>query len=196
MEIKGNYLISAPPEQVWKALNDPGVLGKCIPGIKTLDKVSETEFVATGTAKVGPVKAKFAGQVTLSDLDPPRGYKITGEGQGGVAGFAKGTCVVRLSESEGKTELNYEADAQVGGKLAQIGSRMVLGVAKKMADDFFGALAVTIGNEGPSSEEKIKSNNTATGAAKQDKDDGVGLKPGIWIAGLIAVMAILWWANS
>ena len=187
MEIKGNHLISAPPEEVWRALNDPVVLGKCIPGLETLDKNSETEFAATVTAKVGPVKAKFAGQVTLSELDPPRGYRITGEGQGGVAGFAKGTCVVILSESEGKTDLSYQAEAQVGGKLAQIGSRMVLGVAKKTADDFFTAFTAAIGNEGPSSEEKIESD---------EKDDAAGLKPGIWILGLIAVVAILWGFSS
>jgi len=196
MKIKGRYLVSAPPEQVWKALNDPGVLGKCIPGIDTLEKKSATEFAATVTAKVGPVKAKFAGQVTLSDLDPPRGYRITGEGQGGVAGFAKGTCVVTLAGSEGKTELSYEAEAQVGGKLAQIGSRMVAGVARKMADEFFGAFAEQIGNVMASTGETIASSQLIDDKGKADRADGQALGPGLWIAGLIVIVAALWWFSS
>ena len=116
MKIKGRYLVSAERDQVWAALNDEGVLSRCIPGVDRLEKVSNTEFAATVTTKVGPVKATFSGGVTLSDLDPPNGYRITGEGQGGVAGFAKGTCVVSLAEAQDETELSYEAEAQVGGK--------------------------------------------------------------------------------
>ena len=196
MEIKGWYLVSAPPEQVWKALNDPSILGKCIPGIETLEKKSATEFSATVTAKVGPVKAKFAGQVTLSDLDPPRGYRITGEGQGGVAGFAKGTCVVTLVGSEGKTELSYEAEAQVGGKLAQIGSRMVVGVARKMADEFFRAFAEQIGNGIATAGEAVAGSQLVDDKRKRDKLEGQALGPGFWIAGLIAIVAVLWWLSS
>ena len=99
MKIKGRYLVSAERDQVWIALNDEAVLSRCIPGVKTLEKISNTEFAATVTAKVGPVKAIFSGEVTLSDLDPPNGYRISGEGQGGVAGFAKGTCLVSLAEA-------------------------------------------------------------------------------------------------
>ena len=188
--------MSAPPEQVWKALNDPSILGKCIPGIETLEKKSATEFSATVTAKVGPVKAKFVGQVTLSDLDPPRGYRITGEGQGGVAGFAKGTCVVTLAGSEGKTELSYEAEAQVGGKLAQIGSRMVVGVSRKMADEFFRALAEQIGNGMTTTGEAVASSQLVDDKRKTDKPEGQALGPGLWIAGLIAIVAVLWWLSS
>ena len=196
MEIKGRYLVSAPPEQVWKALNDPSILGKCIPAIETLEKKSATEFSATVTAKVGPVKAKFVGQVTLSDLDPPRGYRITGEGQGGVAGFAKGTCVVTLAGSEGKTELSYEAEAQVGGKLAQIGSRMVVGVARKMADEFFRAFAEQIGNGMTTTGEAVVNSQLVDDKRKTDKPEGQALGPGLWIAGLIAIVAVLWWLSS
>ena len=196
MEIKGRYLVSAPPEEVWKALNDPSVLGKCIPGIETLEKKSATEFAATVIAKVGPVKAKFAGQVTLSDLDPPRGYRITGEGQGGVAGFAKGTCVVALGGAEGKTELSYEAEAQVGGKLAQIGSRMVVGVARKMADDFFRAFAEQIGNGMATAGEAVAGSQLVDDKRKRDKLERQALGPGFWIAGLIAIVAVLWWLSS
>ena len=196
MEIKGRYLVSAPPEEVWRALNDPSVLGKCIPGIETLEKKSATEFAATVIAKVGPVKAKFAGQVTLSDLDPPRGYRITGEGQGGVAGFAKGTCVVALGGAEGKTELSYEAEAQVGGKLAQIGSRMVVGVARKMADEFFRAFAEQIGNGMATAGEAVAGSQLVDDKRKRDKIEGRALGPGLWIAGLIAIVAVLWWLSS
>ena len=139
--------------------------------IETLEKKSATEFAATVTAKVGPVKAKFAGQVTLSDLDRPRGYRITGEGQGGVAGFAKGTCLVTLAGSEGKTELSYEAEAQVGGKLAQIGSRMVAGVARKMADEFFGAFAEQIGSGATCTGEVVASNQLVNDREKTDKSN-------------------------
>jgi len=129
-------------------------------------------------------------------LDPPRGYRITGEGQGGVAGFAKGTCFVTLAGSEGKTELSYVAEAQVGGKLAQIGSRMVAGVARKMADEFFGAFAKQIGNGVTSAGETVASSQLIDNKEKTEKSDGQALGPGLWIAGLIAIVAALWWLSS
>jgi carbon monoxide dehydrogenase subunit G len=121
-----------------QALNDPEVLKLCIPGCEELDKTSDTGFAAKVRAKVGPVSARFAGAVTLSELNPPESYTISGEGKGGAAGFAKGGAKVHLAEDGGATTLSYEVDAQVGGKLAQIGSRLISGTAKKMADDFFG----------------------------------------------------------
>ncbi len=140
MDMSGEYRIPAPREEVWAALNDPEVLKSCIPGCKSLEKTSDTEMAAEVTAKVGPVKANFKGTVTLSDLDPPNSYRITGEGKGGAAGFAKGGANVQLSEENNETVLNYTAKAQVGGKLAQLGSRLIDGAAKKTADDFFGNL--------------------------------------------------------
>jgi len=137
MDMKGEERISAPREVVWEALNDPDVLKACIPGCQTLEKTSDTSFSATVQAKVGPVKAKFAGDVTLTDIDPPKGYKISGEGKGGAAGFAKGGAVVKLEEDGDETVLSYEVDANVGGKLAQIGSRLIDSTAKKMAGEFF-----------------------------------------------------------
>lgn len=137
MDMKGEERIPAPREVVWDALNDPEVLKACIPGCQTLEKTSDTSFSATVQAKVGPVKAKFAGDVTLTDIDPPNGYKISGEGKGGAAGFAKGGAVVSLAEDGGETVLTYEVDANVGGKLAQIGSRLIDSTAKKMAGEFF-----------------------------------------------------------
>ena len=141
MDLTGEYRIPAPRETVWAALNNPDILKACIPGCEELNKTSDTELVAKVVAKIGPVKAAFGGKVTLSDLDPPNGYTITGEGQGGAAGFAKGGAKVRLEPADGgaATVLRYAADAQIGGKLAQIGSRLVEGTAKKLADEFFAA---------------------------------------------------------
>lgn len=144
MELTGEYTIPASREKVWQALNDPEVLAACIPGCEELEKVSDTEFKAKVKIKVGPVSIKFTGAVTLEDLDPPNGYSIVGEGKGGVAGFAKGSSKVTLDDEAGETVLRYIADAQVGGKLAQIGSRLIAGTARKLADKFFSALVETI----------------------------------------------------
>ena len=148
MEFSGEYRIPAPPQAVWNALNDPAVLQACIAGCKSLEKISDTEFASTVAVKVGPVSATFKGSVVLSDLDPPRGYTLSGQGQGGAAGFAKMSARVMLSEDGGDTVLNYEAKADIGGKLASVGSRFVLTVAKKNADNFFSALARKLGGSG------------------------------------------------
>ncbi|HVJ43565.1 MAG TPA: SRPBCC domain-containing protein [Dongiaceae bacterium] len=147
MDMTGEYLIAAPRDAVWAALNDPEILKSCIAGCEELVRSADNEFTARVTAKIGPVKAGFGGKVTLSDIDPPNGYTITGEGQGGAAGFAKGSAKVFLqSQNEGRsTRLQYTAAAQIGGKLAQIGSRLVEGSAKKMADEFFAAFAARVG---------------------------------------------------
>ena len=137
MDMQGERRIPAPRQAVWEKLNDPETLRVCIPGCESVDRVSETEFTAKVRAKVGPVSANFTGKITLSDIDPPAGYTISGEGQGGVAGFARGGAKVRLDEEGGDTVLRYDVQAQVGGKLAQIGSRLIDATARKMADDFF-----------------------------------------------------------
>jgi hypothetical protein len=139
MEMSGQHTIPAPRETVWEALNDPEVLKQCIPGCEEVNKTSDTSFDAKVSVKVGPVKAKFGGAVTLSDIDPPKGYTISGEGKGGAAGFAKGGAKVSLEEADGgaATELSYEVSASVGGKLAQIGARLIDSTAKKYANDFF-----------------------------------------------------------
>ena len=144
MDMTGEHRIAAPREAVWAALNDPEILRQCIPGCDEIEKSSDTEFAAKVTAKVGPVKARFGGKVTLSDMDPPNGYTITGEGSGGVAGFAKGGAKVALADDGPGTLLTYSVDAQVGGKLAQIGSRLIDGTARKMADDFFSRFAAIV----------------------------------------------------
>jgi carbon monoxide dehydrogenase subunit G len=138
MDMTGEYRIAAARQKVWEALNDAEILKAAIPGCEELVKKSDTELEAKVTAKVGPVKAKFGGAVTLADLNPPESYTISGQGSGGAAGFAKGGASVYLTEDGDGTLLRYEAKAEVGGKLAQIGSRLIQGTAKKMADDFFG----------------------------------------------------------
>jgi carbon monoxide dehydrogenase subunit G len=149
MEIKGEYRIAASRDKVFAALNDPEVLKACIPGCESLDKASDTEMSAKVRLRIGPVSAAFSGKVTLSDIDPPNGYRISGEGQGGVAGFAKGGAVVRLTDDAGTTVLTYDVDAQVGGKIAQIGARLITGTAKKLADQFFGKFAEVVGAPPP-----------------------------------------------
>lgn len=144
MTMSGEYQLGVSPETVWEKLNDPETLKACIPGCEHLEKLSDTEFQAVATTKIGPVKAKFKGKVTLSDLDPPNGYTISGQGDGGVAGFAKGGATVRLAAKDGGTLLSYAVEAQIGGKLAQLGQRLINGAAKKVADDFFANFAAAV----------------------------------------------------
>jgi len=145
MEMKGRQRIEAPKDQVWVALNDPDILRQCIPGCKTLEKTSDTQMKATAGVRVGPIGATFGGNVTLSELDPPNGYRIDGEGSGGAAGFAKGGAKVRLSEDgPDATLLDYEVNAEVGGKLAQLGGPIIDATAKQMAGQFFKKLSKTM----------------------------------------------------
>lgn len=144
MDMTGEYRIQAPRQRVWEALNDPEVLKQSIPGCQEIDKQSDTEMTAKVTAKVGPVKANFTGQVTLSDLNPPESYRISGEGKGGAAGFAKGGANVSLAEDGDATILSYDVNATVGGKLAQLGARLIDGTAKKMANEFFTKFAEVV----------------------------------------------------
>ena len=145
MKMNGEFRVPTDRETVWRALNDPEVLKDCLPGCQAIEKTSDTEMSATLTIKVGPVKATFVGGVTLSDLDPPKGYTITGQGQGGPAGFASGEARVDLVQEGDETVVQYACDAKVGGKLAQIGSRLIDSTAKKLATQFFDRLAETLG---------------------------------------------------
>ena len=176
MQMTGEHRIEAPREAVWKALNDPEVLKQAIPGCQEIEKVSDTEFTATVKAKVGPVSATFKGAVTLADLDPPKGYTISGQGKGGAAGFAKGGAKIRLEEDGAATVLRYDVDAQVGGKLAQIGSRLIDATAKKMADDFFTRFADTAAGPAPA-----EAAAEAPIAAAQAPAGGV--RPLFWVVG-------------
>ncbi len=144
MEMSGERLIEAPQAKVWDALNDPEILKACIPGCETIEKLSATEMKATAAVKLGPISARFNGKVLLSDLDPPNGYTISGEGQGGVAGFAKGGAKVHLLDEAGATRLAYEVNAQIGGKMAQLGARLIDSTAKQYADTFFTRFAAIV----------------------------------------------------
>ncbi|MCB1421857.1 MAG: carbon monoxide dehydrogenase subunit G [Nitratireductor sp.] len=137
MKMSGEQRIEASVERVWEALNDPDVLKASIPGCDSLEKKSDTELAATVTLKIGPVKAKFNGEVELKDLNPPHSYTIVGEGKGGIAGFAKGGADVSLAEDGDATILTYTAKADVGGKIAQLGSRLIDSTSKKLAGEFF-----------------------------------------------------------
>jgi carbon monoxide dehydrogenase subunit G len=137
LEMSGEYVLPLSREKVYAALNDPEMLKKCIPGCEELEKTSDNEFAAVVKMSIGPVSARFKGKVRLEDLDPPNGYRIAGEGEGGVAGFAKGGASVQLTEVPEGTKLAYKAEANVGGKIAQLGQRLLAGTAKKIADKFF-----------------------------------------------------------
>jgi carbon monoxide dehydrogenase subunit G len=148
MQMNDSQRVPASREQVWAALNNPDVLRQCIPGCQSLEMSSPTDMTATVVIKVGPVKATFGGKVTLSDIDPPNGYRISGEGSGGVAGFAKGGAVVRLEQvGERETVLHYEVNSQIGGKLAQLGARLIDSTAKKLAGEFFTRFGAVISSE-------------------------------------------------
>jgi carbon monoxide dehydrogenase subunit G len=194
MDMTGEYRIPAPREKVWEALNDPEILKLSIPGCQELNKNSDTELTAKVATKVGPVSAKFSGKVTLSDINPPKSYKISGEGQGGVAGFAKGGAEVELEEDGGETILRYKATAQVGGKLAQIGSRLIDSTAKKMANEFFGKFAEHVGGDietaPPAEEPAAAATEAAPAPPPTTEQPSGGISQMIWIVGLIAVVAI------
>ena len=144
MDMSGERRIQAPREKVYAALNNAEILKGSIPGCESLEKLSDTELKATASVKIGPIAAKFTGKVQLSDLDPPNGYRISGEGQGGVAGFAKGGATVSLRTDGADTILSYDVKAQVGGKIAQLGARLIEASAKQMADEFFDRFSAAV----------------------------------------------------
>ncbi|MEJ8473842.1 SRPBCC family protein [Roseibium algae] len=178
MKMSDSQRIEAPREKVWAALNDAEVLKACIPGCEELTKHSDTEMEAKVTLKVGPVKAKFGGKVTLEDLNPPESYKIVGEGSGGVAGFAKGGAVVRL-EDDGPdaTILHYDVDAKIGGKIAQLGARLIDSTSKRLAGEFFATFSETVA---PSATDEAAGEAPAEGS--QDAESGDEKKG--WLGGL------------
>lgn len=211
MEIAGEFRIPASKQAVWDALNDPEVLKESLPGCEEIEKTSDTEMTATVTTKLGPVRAKFKGKVTLSDLDPPNSYTLTGEGQGGAAGFASGVAKVNLTEDGGETVLTYTAEANVGGKLAQIGSRLIDSTSKKLAGQFFGKFAEIVGSKSDSGGETPATEGAAPEAeaapaaapateatapkaapqpAANDSASG-GIPTVIWVGGVSIVAIIL-----
>ncbi len=190
MEMSGKYKIEAPRNKVWAALNDPQVLKQSIPGCEEIEQTSDTSFTAQVTAKVGPVKAKFSGAVELTDIDAPNGYRISGEGKGGAAGFAKGGANVKLEEDGSGTLLKYEVDAQVGGKLAQLGARLIDGTAKKMASQFFENFAEAVAES--DGKETAAPEAEAAPAAGSDTTPLAQVSIGTWVVGAIIALGIIY----
>jgi carbon monoxide dehydrogenase subunit G len=197
MELIGQQRIAAPIDQTWAALNDPDTLKACIAGCETIDKVSDNEYAMAIAVRIGPVNAKFKGKLRLENIEPPHAYTIVFEGQGGVAGFGKGSADVRLTATDGATLLDYAARAQVGGKIAQIGSRLVDSAAKKMADDFFAAFNVKVGGgtaDGlpqTSAEAAGTGGGTAAAVHTADMTATGGIPAWIWALGASVVLAVL-----
>ena len=181
MEMKGKYVIASTRESVWAALNDPDVLKECIPGCESFTRNGDTEFDADVLAKIGPVKARFKTTVKLENMQAPESYTIVGSSKGGSAGFARGKADVVLEQTDNGTELSYVADFKVGGKLAQVGSRLVTGATRKTADEFFGSLSTRLDPGAQKIEEEVP-------------ERPISLK---WIvAGAIAIALLLWWYFS
>jgi carbon monoxide dehydrogenase subunit G len=187
MEMNGSREVPASVEATWNALNDPEVLKACIAGCESIDKVSDNEYQVAMTARVGPVSAKFNGRIVLSDIVAPRSYTIKFDGQGGAAGFASGEAHVELLPAGSGTRIDYTAKAQVGGKLAQIGSRLVDGAAAKVADDFFARLAERLGG----TKEAVVTSPTVPPEAAAAALKKMRIRLAIAIA-IIVVMAIYW----
>ena len=200
MELTSSQLLALPQAKVWDALNDPAVLKACIPGCETVDKQSDTHYEVAIMAAVGPVKARFKGKMELADLDPPRGYTIKFDGQGGAAGFGKGEARVTLEPEGTGTRLSYTAKAQIGGKLAQVGSRLVDGVARKMADEFFVRFAQTVA---PPEAAAATADSVAAEALGSAAAGGAvpalpagrpPIPPWVWLAAaaIVAALVVLW----
>ena len=189
MKLSGSYQINLSKEKVWEALNDPEILKQAIPGCEEFTKNSDTEFTATATNKIGPFNASFTGDIELTDLDPPNSYKITGSGNSPV-GFASGEATVKLEDNEKGTNLIYEVEANVGGKIAQVGSRLIDMTAKKMADIFFGKFSELISTDDSTSSEQISEKKIdQTNEAKPKKQNQKIL---IYAATTVAVAILIY----
>jgi uncharacterized protein len=183
MEMTGEQLIPVPQEKVWQGLNDPEVLKACIAGCESIDRVSDNEYKLVIVAAVGPVRAKFTGKLMLADLNPPNSYSLSFEGSGGAAGFGKGGAQVSLKTEGSSTRLSYSAKASVGGKLAQVGSRLIDGVAKKMADDFFTAFNEKLAGASP------RADDVTVPVGAKNK-----IHPAWWVAGAVLLLLLAYLA--
>src|ERR1700681_1228120 len=195
MEMSGSRTVPADIETTWRALNDPEVLKACIAGCESVERVSDNEYRLTMTARVGPVSARFTGRIVLADMVAPTSYTLSFEGQGGAAGFAKGEARVTLTDNNPGTRIDYQAKAQVGGKLAQIGSRLVDGAAAKVADDFFARFADRLGGPAPAALGAGATNISANPMAAESQIRAALRSMSVRLAlaaAIIAVMAIYW----
>lgn len=188
MQLTGQQIISLPIEEVWAALNDPAILQKCIPGCDTFEPTGENQYKIVMTATVGPIKAKFNGKLQLSDITPPNSYKLSFNGSGGAAGSGKGTADVQLSAVPEGTLLEYSVSATVAGRLAQVGARLIDGVAKKMADEFFAKFKSTL-------EPEVESGDASAAADAADAgpvEPGSDSKKWIWVAAAAAIIVVVY----
>jgi len=194
MELTGTERIQAPREAVWQALNDPEVLKACIPGCESIEMLSPTEMKARVGLRLGPIKANFEGKVTLSDIDPPNGYTISGEGSGGAAGGAKGSAHVKLSEEAGATLLSYTVTSQVSGKIAQLGSRLIEGTAQKLAGDFFGKFNERVSAGTPAEAAAVAAEIETSPAFPGAAPKPAGTSQWLWfLGGAVLIAALLIW---
>jgi carbon monoxide dehydrogenase subunit G len=198
MEMNGSRTVPADIETTWRALNDPEVLKACIAGCESVERVSDNEYRLAMTARVGPVSARFTGRIVLADIVAPTSYTLSFEGQGGAAGFAKGEARVALADNNPGTRIDYQAKAQVGGKLAQIGSRLVDGAAAKVADDFFARFADRLGAPSPATVDAGATNISANPVAAESQIRAALRTMSVRLAlaaAIIAVMAIYWFTR-
>jgi carbon monoxide dehydrogenase subunit G len=206
MELTGEQILPLPRERVWAALNDPEILKASVPGCESFERVDDNQFQMVMAATVGPIKARFKGKMVLTDLRPPQSYSMTFEGSGGAAGFGKGGAHVDLlADSAGGTRLVYRSHAQVGGRHAQVGARLIDGVARKMAEDFFGRFTVAVGGpheQTAGDDQPISASDTSGAASAQSAAHvqqhssaktatGTGFKTWTWAVGLVIVIAAI-----
>jgi carbon monoxide dehydrogenase subunit G len=190
MDFSGRYQIPAPPDAVWAGLNDPAILAAAIPGCETLTKTGENDFTGTVTVKIGPMKISFKGKVSLSDPEPPSRLKLTGSGDGGVSGFAKGGADIALVPKDGGTELSYTARADIGGKLAQIGQRLIDGAARQLADQFFERFSTAVAPPAEPHPPSADQGTSATAPAAPETQ-AQPAQSRIWLLGLAGVLLVL-----
>lgn len=194
MDMQGERVLAVTREQAWAALNDPEVLKLCIPGCEKIEATGEHAYAVTNALKIGPVSAKFNGKIQLSDVNPPESYTLGFEGQGGAAGFGKGQAQVRLApQGEGHCQLSYNVNAQVGGKIAQVGQRLIDGVARSMAEDFFRKFDEELQRRHPAPD----ATESAAGGAQPAPSDGQKTSKSVptaaWVAGGVVLLLVLWW---
>lgn len=193
MEMQGQRALAVSQQQAWDALNDPEVLKACIPGCDKMEAGGDNQFALGVSVKIGPVSAKFAGKITLSDVQPPQSYTLTFDGQGGAAGFGKGVSQVRLTPQDSGCELSYTVKAQVGGKIAQMGQRLIDGVAKNMAEEFFKRFDDEMQRRHPAAAPDPPA-QAAAGAhaapAPSEAGGGGGVAPWMWVAGAALLLAV------
>jgi uncharacterized protein len=192
MDMQGSRVLAATQEQAWAALNDPEVLKSCIPGCDTIELTGENQYAIGMGVKIGPVSAKFKGKIALQDIVIPQSYTIQFEGQGGVAGFGNGSAKVALKPVDAGTELVYSAQATVGGKIAQVGQRLIDGVAKSMAEDFFKRFEAVLTERHPALADAIKSEASRADSMPASGQNGFKIPSWVWILGAAVLAALIW----